>query len=344
MLIVSLGATPGWRDADAALASGLRTAGLSVELAVARRPREVRTFALTDLTWALAARRAARAGIAAHHPRAVIYSTITAALLWPRRGAIRFDEAAAGNRPGRHGLWQRPLERRRLARAPLLLALSDGGARAVRSLVPQAADPIVVPAPIAGSGPGAPPSESGRDVAALTYAAAPEKKGLDRVLAAWAQARHAGELLVVAGLEPERRATWLARAGLGGVAPAAAEERLGVRFIDLLPYDEYRALLRRTRLHVTAPRHEDHGITQLEALADGCMLVTTAPAGPYPALELARELDPRLVGDDVAGALRIALDDPARDYPRRAGVLLEPLAPERVAQTIRERVAPALAR
>src|SRR5260370_526527 len=40
-----------------------------------------------------------------------------------------------------------------------------------------------------------------RDIAALTYAANPHKKGLDRVLAAWAAARREGEELVVAGAD-----------------------------------------------------------------------------------------------------------------------------------------------
>ena len=48
----------------------------------------------------------------------------------------------------------------------------------------------------------------------------------------------------------------------------------------------------------------------LEALADGCQLVTTPAPGPYPALSLARELDPRLVADDLA----------ARDPSRRSTI------------------------
>src|SRR5688572_24693711 len=107
VLLVSLGSTHGWRVADAALADAMRRAGATVEVATARRPREVRTFVLTDLTWALAARRAAQRGIAEHSPRAIVYSTSTAALLAPSPGAIRFDALASGNRPGRHGLWQR---------------------------------------------------------------------------------------------------------------------------------------------------------------------------------------------------------------------------------------------
>jgi hypothetical protein len=56
-----------------------------------------------------------------------------------------------------------------------------------------------------------------------------------------------------------------------------------------------RALLRRARVFVTAPQREDYGIAQLEALADGCLLVTTPSPGPYAALPLARSLDARLV-------------------------------------------------
>ena len=80
---------------------------------------------------------------------------------------------------------------------------------------------------------------------------------------------------------------------------------------------DYRALLRRARVFVCAPRREDYGIAQLEALADGCMLVTTPAPGPYAALPIARELDARLVSEDLAGALRAALDDP-RPRLRRA--------------------------
>ncbi len=79
------------------------------------------------------------------------------------------------------------------------------------------------------------------------------------------------------------------------------------------PPGEYRALLRRARVFVCAPRREDYGLAQLEALADGCLLVTTPAPGPYAALPIARALDPRLVAEDLAAALRTALDDPLPD-------------------------------
>src|SRR5271165_3308047 len=135
VLIVSLGSTTGLRTADEALAGSLERAGAAVEIVLAVAPRAVRTMALTDLLWARAARAAAqrRLAVAGPPPRAIIYSSTTAALLWPRPGAIRFDAPAAANRPGRDGFWQRPVERRRLAEAPLLLPLSEGGLAEVPS-------------------------------------------------------------------------------------------------------------------------------------------------------------------------------------------------------------------
>jgi len=106
--------------------------------------------------------------------------------------------------------------------------------------------------------------------------------------------------------------------------------------------DHYGAMLRRARVFVAAPRREDYGIAPLEALADGCMLVSTPAPGPYPALRLARTLDPRLVDDDLAVALRIALDDPVRGYSDRATELLAPFRRAAVDRTIAQRVLPRL--
>ncbi len=317
VLVVSLGSTLGLRSADEDLVAALRRAGATVALAAAAPPPAVRTLALTDFAWARAARAAARRALARESAAAVIYSSTTAALLWPVPGAVRFDAPAAANRPGRHGVWQRPLERRRLAEATLLLPWSNGalaeagGRRGGR-------DALVVPVAVAASGPPA----ARRDIAAVTYGAHPHKKGLDRVLAAWAQARRPGEELVVAGVP----------------TPDAP----GVRVVGTIDRGAYRALLRRARVYVTAPRREDYGITQLEALADGCMLVTNAAPGPYAALELARRLDSRLVGDDLAGGLRAALDAPRRDYAAAAAAALGPFSPASVDRLVAERVLPAL--
>lgn len=315
VLLVSLGSTAGLRAADEELAAGLRRAGAEVAVATARAPRPVRTLMLTDLTWARAARHAARVALAEQAPRAILYSTSTAALLWPRPGAIRFDAPAAANRPGRHGLWQRPLERRRLGSAPLLLPSSDGALSELSGGADARARALVVPVPVEPSG----SRPQVRDIAALTYGANPAKKGLDRVLAAWRslRARLPGEQeLVIAGVD----AGELHRSGL--VRPGEP----GVRVTGLLAPAEYRALLRRARVFVCAPRREDYGVAQLEALADGCQLVTSAAPGPYVALPIARRLDPRLVGEDLASGLAAALEAPSPDYSERAGAELAPFS------------------
>jgi hypothetical protein len=93
---------------------------------------------------------------------------------------------------------------------------------------------------------------------------------------------------------------------------------------------------------VCAPRREDYGLAQLEALADGCELVTTPSAGPYVALDLARKLDPRLVDEDLARALRTALDQPLRDYAERARAALAPFARAAVDSIVAEQLLPRL--
>lgn len=336
VLLVSIGATAGWRAAARRLASALERAGASVAIADAGPVTPVRTFMLTDLVQARAARRAAEREIDAHAPAAIVYCSVTAALLWPRPGAIWLDAIAAENRPGRHGVWQRTVERRRLARAPLLLTMAetslnahDGRARAPA---------VVVPVPVASSGSEPPGSATGtagsaawgagsaRDIDVLAYTGDPVKRRLDVILEAWTRARRGTETLVVAGLERPP-----------GLTPPA-----GVTFAGRLPPDDYRALVRRARVFVAAPRREDFGIAQLEALADGAMLVTTPAPGPYVALPIARRLDPRLVGDDLVSGLRAALDDPVPGYARRAAELIAPFSPDAVAATLGQHVLPRL--
>ena len=343
VLIVSLGSTAGLRAADEALVASLERAGASVAVASASAPRPAPTLMLTDLAWARAAREAARAAIAELRspPRSLIYSSTTAASFWPTPGAIRFDATAAGNRPGRHGLWQRPRERLRLRQAPLLLPWSEGALAESPIASQQDARSLVLPVAVEPSGaPGQDRADgAARDIAAITYAANPAKKGLDRVLAAWRRARAecqvaaAGELVVAgASAKDLRRA---------GVAVSEAGEA-GVRVVGALEAGEYRALLRRARAFVCAPRREDYGLAQLEALADGCALVTSAAPGPYAALPLARELDARLVGDDLARGIRTALEDPLAEYARRAQELLAPFSQACVDAIVAEQLLPRL--
>jgi glycosyltransferase involved in cell wall biosynthesis len=329
ILVVSAGSTQGWRTAADELVGAIGRAGASVELVTAEAVPRVRTFALTDFVQARSARAAAERGIDAHEPRAIVYCSITASLLWPRPGAIFLDSIAAENRPGHHGIWQRSVERRRLRASPLVITWS---ARSLDPLKGPRPDSVVVPVPVEP----APSSTAAlRDLAAVTYAGDPVKRQLTEVLDAWARARRDDEPLVVAGLAAD------ARERIPGL-----EDRLagpGVEVAAPLAPAEFRALLARARLLIAAPRIEDYGIAALEALASGCQLVTTLSRGPYPARELARELDPRLVADErLDRAIRIALDDPRPGYAQRAADLLAPFTRAAVDRTVADAVLPRL--
>jgi glycosyltransferase involved in cell wall biosynthesis len=324
IVLVSVTSTTGWGSAARQLAASLTAAGARVGIAETGRVPEVRTFMGTDLVQAFAARRTAAAALAAHRPRALVYCSMTAALLWPAPGAIWLDSLAAENRPGRHGIWQRHVERRRLEQAPLVLTMAAGSLAPVDPA--ERPDAVVVPVAIGRSdeaNPDALPPR--RDIDVLAYTGDPVKRRLDFILESFARARRDGEQLVVTGTDAPRTG-----------APD------GVRFTGRLPAVEFRGLLRRARVFVTAPRREDFGITALEALADGAMLVTTPAPGPYPALALARELDPRLVSDDLATALRVALDTPRPGYPDRAAALVEQFSIASVSATLGEHVLPRL--
>ncbi|MBI5107048.1 MAG: glycosyltransferase, partial [Solirubrobacterales bacterium] len=214
---------------------------------------------------------------------------------------------------GRHGLWQRPLERRRLAQAPLLVPQDPGALH-------EAGDPrtpsVVVRIPVEPSGPPEP-----KDLAAVTYATNPYKKGLDRILVAW---RDVDAELVVAGVD--------------------GRDTDGVRYAGRLEPAAFRALLRRAKVYVTAPRREDYGLAQLEALADGCRVVTTGAPGPYAALPLLRELGHVTDDAGLAGAVRAALADADPGYAARALDALAPFRREAVDRIVAGDLLPALLR
>ena len=247
----------------------------------------------------------------------MIYSTSTAALLAPRPGAIRFDAPAAGNRPGRHGLWQRPVERRRLAAAALLVPWSEGGLAEAPS---PHADAVVVPVPVEASG-----TSEDRDIAAITYGAHPEKKGLDRVLAAWAAARREGEEL----------SSWPAWRG--------RDLDRGARFAGMLSPRASTARCCAAR-ECSSPRRGARTTGSRSSRRWPTAARSSPPRRPgrMPRCPLARDLDPRLVTGDLATAIRAALDDPAPGYAERAAAALGPWRRERVDRVVADVLLPRL--
>ncbi len=339
IVVVSLGTTMGLRGADEALAVQVRAAGASCEIArvhVGRSGRLRVSMAVTDVVEALAARRA----VAGRAAGAVVYSSVTAALLQPPRSpsAVRFDAVAALNRPGRGGAWQRRRERSVLRRSELLLPWSEAaGAAALRAAAPGVPPSVVLPPPV----PEMPPPD-GPSYDVVAYAGDPLKRGIDLLYDAWRRVRPDGGRLAVAGLEQAEAGRRLAGAGV--------QEPPGVVWLGAVPRARWLATVAGARVFVNASRHEDWGLAQMEALAAGVPLVTVPSAGANVALALARELAPALVAAELsagalAGALRagLALGPSEREaYASAAARLLEPYREAELRRRVADEVLPRL--
>ncbi len=324
--LISLGTTPGLRHADAAFAECVRACGVECELIpveIGASGRLRRHPAATDLVEAFAARK----GASGASGRAVVFSTVTAALLADRPQvpwAVRFDSPAALNRPGMNGLWQRRQEKRVLKNADLLL---PWGERAKEAIPGGSAPALAVPVPVDLT-----IAEGPRDIDGVAYSGYPRKRGLDALCRAWPPGRR----LVIGGLDAKKGREWLERTG--------APEPEGVEWAGELPRAQWLALVARARVFVNASTWEDHGLAQLEALGLGTPLVTVESPGAYEALPLARELAPELVGE-LPGTIEagLAMGEAERaDYARRAVALLEPYRPAAVQERIAAEVLPAL--
>ena len=341
LLLVSLGTTRGWRVADRLFCeqierAGIPTAAVSVRFGWSGRLR--RGYPVNDLVEMLAARRALQAALRRHRPRAVVFSTTTAAMLAPRLEvpyAVRLDAPARLNRPGRRNALLRRLERRALRRARLVLPWSAAAAEALPSGAAQA---VVVPPPVAPSGR---PADV-RDSLAVAYVPDPKAKGLELVVAGWAAGGPPEARLAVYGLDPDWGRSHLRRTGV--------PEPDGLEWRGMVSSAEFRGALRRARVLAAGARWEDFGQAPLEALADGALLATVPSGGPFEALRLARRLEPALVAGELGGealgeAIRAAFalpDERARAYRRDAAEMLRPYAPDAVQETVEREVLPAL--
>ena len=214
---MSLGSTVGLRAADAELAGALERAGASVAVVAARAAaRGAHARAHRPRVGA----RRARGGAARASPSTarapIVYATVTAALLWPRPGRDPLRRARGRQPPGPPRPLAAPARapapaRRRRCSCPRRRGRSPSRPRRTRPRSSWRSR---------SSPPGRRPRE--RDIAAITYAANPDKKGLDRVLAAWAAARREGEELVVTGTDARAaRSRACARPGRWSPRPTA---------------------------------------------------------------------------------------------------------------------------
>ncbi len=341
VLLLSLGTTWGLRIADAQFAELVQRAGASVAVVVTRigaTDRLRRGYPVNDLVEAIAARRALDAGIRRHRPRSVVFSTTTAAMLAgrpPMPFAVWLDSPARLNRPGRRNALLHLLERRQLSRARLVLPHSPP---AVAALPRGSAPAVVISPPIAEA-----PARNGPGEAfAVAYTPDPKAKGLDLVCQAWARTNAPGVRLLLTGIPAERARAFLDRRGV----PLPSDLEL----TGMLPQDDFRALLGRARVFLTAARWEDFGIAALEALDRGAALVGAAAGGPFPALAIARDLAPDFVAADrspaaLARALETALatdEQELRSYRVAARERLAPYRPQAFVERLRDQVLPAL--
>jgi glycosyltransferase involved in cell wall biosynthesis len=342
ILLVSLGTTLGWRQADRLFVGQLRRAGarteaVSVDFGLADRLR--RGYPVNDLVEMHAARRALLSALARHEPRAIVVSSTTAAMAVPRIPmpyAVRLDAPARMNRPGARNAVLHRLERRGLGRARLTLPLSQA---AVPELPPESAPAVVVPPPVEPSG----PLGDERERVAVAYVPDPKAKGLDVLAAGWAAASVPHARLEVYGLAPDWARAHLRRAGVP--QPAGLELR------GTVPAAEFRNRMRAARVYAAGARWEDFGQAPLEALADGALVATVPSGGPFEALRLARELGepalvaPALEGGALGAAIRAAFELPeerARAYRAAARERLQPFSPEAVQETVERDVLPRL--
>ena len=340
LLLVSLGTTLGWRVADrlfleGAAAAGASAAAVAVGQGAAGRLR--RGYPVNDLVEAVAARRAVQQAVERLGPRAVVYSSTTAAMLAPALKipfAVRLDGPAALNRPGALNTPVRALEHAALARARLVLPWSEPA----RAALPEgSAAAVVLAPPVESSG-----AHEGDEPLAVAYVPDPKAKGLDVVVGAWAEAAVEGARLEVFAVEPERAERHLRRHGL--TLPASATVR------GVVSPPEFRSALRRARVMVAGARWEDFGQAPLEALADGALLATVPTPGPFAALPLARELEPRLVASELSAAalarcVRAAFalsPERVEALRKRSAELLAPMRADALVSRLRDEVLPRL--
>ncbi len=341
VLLLSLGTTKGLRIADAELAAMTRQAGASVAIVGTRigaTDRLRRGYPVNDLVEAIAARRALEAGLRRHSPRAVIFSTTTAAMFVPSLAvpfAVWLDSPARLNRPGWRNAPLHVLERQALERARIVLTQSPP---AIAALPRDAARAMVISPPIAEG----PLGSGSREPLVVAYTPDPKAKGLKLLCAAWARTNAPGVRLVVTGIPEDRARAFLARSGLS-VPP-------GLEMAGMLARDEFRRLLARAGVFLSAARWEDFGQAPLEALDRGAVLVCAPSGGPFPALEITRQLAPQFVTADrspeaLAGALEAALaagEPELAAYREAARELLRPYRREAMVQRLRDEVLPAL--
>ena len=350
LLYVATGTTAGLQRSDSAFVTAVRELGLEVvsvssDFNLPPRVRRIvwRSLLAIDVFESASLALATRRSLRVYDPLAIVYGTSHAALLQfhlcRRPTAIRFDTPAQLSRRGVLFGAEHVLERRRFRAARILLPVGTELDAAVAAYIRPFAATVPLPIPI--STPSSTPTPS-RSPSVVAYTANPEKKGLALIIQAWTRVDPRGHRLLITGLDRAAARAYLTTMGMD-LPP-------GVECVGRVSPEQHRGLTQQASVYLAASRYEDYGIAQLEALADGALLVTTRSPGPYAALALAERLDPTLVATHVepaplADALSTALsysDSQREAYQQRAAAMMAGHTAAELSRRLREFVLPAL--
>ena len=351
--LISSGTTYGQARSDDDLAERLRATGFDVEVvrpSFPRLPARLRRLWIIDLWEAFWLTFAARIDATRDRNRSsvvYVYATTTATFFEPRsrlrRAILRFDALACENRTERIYVLSRLLERRSLRHLKTLCPMAD-----IHGLPRERyfRNRTVIPCPpsltnVRGvEGFGVVRDESQH----LCYVRPPEKKGFDVLCRAWLLIieRHPGLRLLVLGISEVDARGYLTSKGL--LLPR------NVEFPGSVSRAEMERLMLESGVFVSTARREDFGMSQMEALRLGMLLVTTRSFGGYQAMSLAEQLPGALVTDaplpeDLSKAVdrasRLSSEDLV-SYRGEARRLTEAYTAESLAETVDITIAQAL--
>src|SRR6201999_1931829 len=167
------------RLADSRFLDMVRAAGATMEasaIGIGVLDPLRRGYPVNDIVEAMAGRRTLETAVARWRPRALVFSTTTAALLANTQKlpyAIWLDSPARLNRPGARNALLHRLERRSFTGARMLLPLSE---YTLASMPPPLPPAVTIPVPIAPSGTAL--GQTRRPLV-IAYTPDPKAKGLE---------------------------------------------------------------------------------------------------------------------------------------------------------------------
>ena len=335
--MIGLGTTGGWRHADLTLAREFARRGIEVEgcwpvVPRLRRLRELARPLSSEYIEAFAMRRALLRHVSSGHDLLVVSSN-TGALLLPRRWSNRTmvwsDTPIRLARSGRGAQFLARAERRAISRVGSIAVQPQHSVALYRELFPEVADRVrFLPVPVSV------PAQTSRrrERLGVTYAGNPDKKGLDLAVSAW-DSSGTDARLVVTGIEPAEARRFL--------AARSVPIPVNVDFAGRIPSARHRRLTQRAAVFVSASRREEYGNAQLEALADGAILVSGPCIGTAEPRAIGERLDGRFVCDggarELGQCIALAIDLPdgeRRAYQDAARHVLSEYSPEQFARCV----------